>query len=155
VRRSRRCARARERARKQGWKGRRALGVVLALYRGRGSTGERQQRAVMADVNGLMPLMAEEGVKRGLTGKFKARELKLEPGISMLKDGRRKWPGAVGISGGVAREKKGLTRGTYMSVTEEEKRCHSVMHKPERRAPFDECAKASRASWAERGGSGL
>jgi hypothetical protein len=37
---------------------------------------------VTVGVNGLMPLMTGEWVKRGLIGGFKARELKLRPGIS-------------------------------------------------------------------------
>jgi hypothetical protein len=37
-----------------------------------GSTGERQQQTITIGVNGLMPLMAGEGVKRGLIGGFKA-----------------------------------------------------------------------------------
>jgi hypothetical protein len=60
----------------------------------------------------------------------------------------------VGLSA-AGGEKKGLTCGGHMLVTGEEKRCHSGMHKPKRKAPFSECAKASWAGWDERGGSGL
>jgi hypothetical protein len=88
-------------------------------------------------------------------------ELRLGSGISMLKDGRRKWSGVAGFGDGAARcggtggEKKGLMCGAHMSVIGEEKRCLGRMRKPEGKMPFGECAKALRADWAERGGGSL
>jgi hypothetical protein len=66
----------------------------------------------------------------------------------MLKDGWQKCLGAAGFSGCVAGrggpggEKKGLTSGAHMSVTEEEKRCLSGTCKPKGKTPFGECAMA-------------
>jgi hypothetical protein len=42
-----------------------------------------------------------------------------------------------------------------MSVTGEEKRCNGGIRKPERIAPFGECAKAFQVGCAERGANGL
>jgi hypothetical protein len=78
---------------------------------------------VIVGLKAFKTLMAEEGVKRGLIRGFKMGELKLGPSISMLKAGRRGWPGAAGFNGDVARlggagrEKKGLPFGAHMSVT--------------------------------------
>jgi hypothetical protein len=72
----------------------------------------------------------------------------------MLKCGRRKWLGAAGSSGGAARigsagkEKTGLTCGSHMSVTMEERRHFTRMCKPKGKTPFGKYAKASLASWA-------
>jgi hypothetical protein len=59
-------ARARERAQKHGGEGWCALGVVLVLYRGRGSIGERRQWVVMASLKAFKPLMARSGWLRGV-----------------------------------------------------------------------------------------
>jgi hypothetical protein len=48
-----------------------------------------------------------------------------------------------------------LIYGAHMSVTGEEKRCHNRMHKPEKKVPLGEYAKACRVGGAEWGGSGL
>jgi hypothetical protein len=54
-------------------------------------------------------------------------------------------------------ENKGLTLWGphHMSVTGEEKRRNVGIHRPERKAPFSECAKAFRDGWAKRGGDDL
>jgi hypothetical protein len=72
------------------------VGVELTLFRGQGVPGRRQP-VVTVSVNGLMPLMAREVVKRGLTGGLKVGELRLGSGILRIEDGRRKWPGAARI----------------------------------------------------------
>jgi hypothetical protein len=50
---------------------------------------------------------------------------------------------------------KGLPCGVHMLVTGEEKRSNGGIHKPERKAPFGECAKAFWVDWAELGGYDL
>jgi hypothetical protein len=96
-----------------------------------------------------MLLMAGEGVKRCVTWKFKAGDLRLGPGILRLEARLWKWPQAARIGGDVVRlgimggEKKGLTCGAHMLVTREEKRRNGGMCKPERKAPFSKCAKAT------------
>jgi hypothetical protein len=101
--------------------------------------------------------MIGEGVKRGVIGVFKAGELKLGASISRLEVGRRKWSGAVGISGGAAEldsvgeDKKGPTCGAHMLVIGKEKNAIAECTNLKSKALFDECAKASRSGWAERG----
>jgi hypothetical protein len=107
---------------------------VLTLYRGQGSAGERRQWVVTTGVNGLMPLMTGEEVKWGLNRGFKVvvrgGGLRLGYDISVLKDGRWKWPGAAGFGGGTAEhgwgEKGAGMWGPHVSG----------MCKPERKAPF-------------------
>jgi hypothetical protein len=56
---------------------------------------------------------------------------------------------ALPDSGGAGTKKKGLIGGAHMSVREEREGAIARLHKPEEKAPFCECAKASQADWAE------
>jgi hypothetical protein len=73
-----------------------ALGVVLAFYKGRGSTRERRQRAVTAGLLALKPLMAREGLRGGLNGGFKVGEGKSLTGITRHKTGAVGFRGSIG-----------------------------------------------------------
>jgi hypothetical protein len=70
--------------------------------------------------------------------------------------GQRTWLRAAGFDDGVVgleqrKEEEGLTGGAHMSTKEERECATAGMDKPEEKAPFGECAKASRADWAGRG----
>jgi hypothetical protein len=69
--------------------------------------------------------------------------------------GRVKIGGYAAKCGGTRGEKKGLTCGSHMLVTEKEKRRFSEMRKPEEKTSFDEYAKVCQAGWVERRGGGL
>jgi hypothetical protein len=53
-------------------------------------------------------------------------------------------------SSSMGRMENGLTERAHMSVRDEREGATAGMHKPEEKAPFSKCAKASRADWAER-----
>jgi hypothetical protein len=57
--------------------------------------------------------------------------------------------------GGVSREKKGLTCGVCMSLTEKERTRSSEMHMPTWNMTFQDYAKVAQVGWAGQGGGGL
>jgi hypothetical protein len=67
--------------------------------------------------------------------------------------GRERWDSVTAQPdlGGVGMKKKRVTGGAYMSAREEREGATARMQKPEEKAAFGECAKASRADWAKQG----
>jgi hypothetical protein len=110
----------------------------------------------MVGLKAFKPLMVGEGLSRGLIRGFKVRVGKCLTGITRRETEAAEMPGSGGIrrrhsrTRRRGRRKRRPTGGARITVIRERKGVTTGMHKPEEKASFTECAKASQAGWAER-----